>query len=306
MQKVVILTGPTACGKTSLSIKLAKYFNGEIISCDSMQIYKYLDIGTAKVTKEEMEGVSHHLIDIISPDKEFSVQEYVNLCTQKIEEISKQNKLPIIVGGTGLYIKALTNPYVFGRSKKDENIRNFYKNILEEKGKDFLYNLLLEKDEKSAQKIHKNDTKRVIRALEICDITGKKKSEINVCDTKSKYQFIIISLDTQRQELYSKINFRVDKMFEMGLVEELKNLLSKDMVNKNSQSMQAIGYKELFDYLEGKTSLEDTKELIKRHTRNYAKRQLTFIRGIENVTWFNVDEEDKIFRFLKEKLNGNK
>ena len=305
MNKILIITGPTASGKTDFAIKCAKMFNGEIISTDSMAIYKDLNIGTAKPTEDEQTQAKHHLINIIEAKDEFSVQKFVEMAKNKIEEITKRGKLPILVGGTGLYIRSLIYPYSFCSTPKDEKIREYFNNILKEKGKEFLYNLLLEKDANVSKKFHINDTKRVIRALEISTINGENKEKLYIDETKEKpiYDYTLISLDFPREKLYERINLRVDKMFEQGLTDEVLNLLKNGKIDKNSQSMQAIGYKELFRYFDKELSLNETKELIKKNTRNYAKRQLTFIRGFKDVFWFEPQEgTDKAISYIKEKI----
>lgn len=302
---ILIITGPTATGKTKLGIELANLFNGEIISSDSMQIYKDLTIGTAKPDKEELAQAKHHLIDIVNPNDEFSVQQFVEKADNVIQSLFKNKKLPIIVGGTGLYIKSLIYPYSFCNAPKDSALREKYNKILEQNGKEYIYNLLKQKDPIASEKIHMNDTKRVIRALEICDTTGKAKSQMNIEEVKPKYNYIFIALDIPREQLYERINFRVEKMFEMGLLDEITTILNKKSANKNSQSMQAIGYKEFFDYFDGKTSLEEVKELIAKNSRNYAKRQITFIKGFKNVNWFNpLTEETEIIEFVKKELSN--
>jgi tRNA dimethylallyltransferase len=245
-----------------------------------MQIYKDLNIGTAKVNKDEQSLVPHHLIDIITPDKEFSVQEYVSCAKNKIDELFIKNKLPIIVGGTGFFIKSLIYPYSFCGAPKDDEIRKKYNKILQEQGIDYLYNLLQQKDYEASLKIHKNDTKRVIRALEIFDITGKQKTELNIEENNEEYNTIFIVLNCDRQKLYERINLRVDKMFDCGLFDEFEKVLKLYNLNQNHQSMQAIGYKELFDLKNKVCTLEEAKEKIKKNTRNYAKRQITFFKRI--------------------------
>lgn len=302
---ILIITGPTASGKSDIAIECAKKFNGEIISCDSMQIYKDLDIGTAKVTIDEQLQAKHYLIDIIDPDKTFSVQEYVDLAKKKIDDIYSKNKLPVIVGGTGLYIKSLIYPYSFCSAPKNDDIRNKYNQFLQNKGIDALYSLLQEKDFEASLKIHKNDTKRVIRALEICDLTGNKKTDLNSNDKiEELYNTIFIVLSYDREKLYERINYRVDKMFDMGLLQEFDNVLNKYNLNQQHQSMQAIGYKELFDLKAQKATLEETKEKIKKNTRNYAKRQITFMKGFKNAVWYDAFEDrDKILDFISKKIN---
>lgn len=303
---ILIITGPTATGKTKLAIECANLFNGEIISSDSMQIYKKLDIGTAKPNKEELSQAKHHMVDIVEPNEEFSVQEFVSLADKKIEELIKDQKLPIIVGGTGLYIKSLIYPYSFCSAPKDENIRNKYKLLLETNGKEYIYNLLKQKDPDAANKIHLNDTKRVIRALEICEITGNKKTEMNNEEVEPRYNYILIALNLPREELYERINTRVDIMFKLGLLEEISALKKEGIINENCQSMQAIGYKEFFKYFNNELSIEEVKELICKNSRNYAKRQITFIKGLKNAIWFNpLTEKDKIIQYIKEELVKN-
>lgn len=300
MGKILIITGATATGKTAFAIECAKELNGEIISCDSMQIYRLLDIGTAKPTMEEQSAVPHHLIDVVDAGDEFSVQQFITLASKKIEEIESRGKLPIIVGGTGLYIRSLIYPYSFCSSKKDEKIRDELNKILQKKGGDYLYSMLEDVDMESAKKIHKNDTKRVIRALEIFKTTGKKKSEQTTEEVKSRYDYVLVALTLPREKLYERINKRVDLMFEAGLENEISNLLKNGVVNKNSQSMSAIGYKEFFDYFEGKKSIDETRELIKKNSRNYAKRQETFIRGFKDAKWF--EDKNEALLYVKEQF----
>ena len=297
MNKILIIAGPTASGKTEFAIKCAKEFNGEIISADSMQIYKKLNIGTAKPSKEETKQAVHHLIDFVDPSENFSVQQYVSYAKIEIDNIISRGKLPIIVGGTGLYIKSLIYPYSFASSPKNEDLRSELNKLAEEKGVDYVYGLLETKDPESAYKIHPRDTKRVIRALEICMSTGKKKSELNIEENKKEYDYLMLVLNPDRNILYDKINNRVDKMFDLGLEEEIKMLVNNKVVSKDSQCMQAIGYKEFFDYFENKTTYEELKESIKKHSRNYAKRQITFFRGFEDAIWLN-DENSKTKSFL--------
>ena len=297
MKKILIIAGPTASGKTEFAIKCAKEFNGEIISADSMQIYKKLNIGTAKPSKEETKQAIHHLIDFVDPSENFSVQQYVSYAKIEIDNIISRGKLPIIVGGTGLYIKSLIYPYSFASSPKNEDLRSELNKLAEEKGVDYVYGLLETKDPESAYKIHPRDTKRVIRTLEICMSTGKKKSELNIEENKKEYDYLMLVLNPDRKILYDRINNRVDKMFNLGLEEEIKMLVNNKVVSKDSQCMQAIGYKEFFDYFENKTTYEELKESIKKHSRNYAKRQITFFRGFEDAIWLN-DEDSKTKSFL--------
>lgn len=301
---ILIITGPTATGKTELAIDLAKKYNGEIISADSMQIYKYLDIGTAKPTLEEQNKVKHHLIDFVEPNKEYSVQQYVEEADNIIQKLFKESKLPIIVGGTGLYIKSLIYPYTFCSAPKDEEVRNKYKDLLAKEGKEYIYNLLLTKDSEAASKIHCNDTKRVIRALEINELTGKKKSDLNVEDNNYRYNVIFIALNLPREQLYERINDRVVKMFKLGLLNEVENVINANLASFDDQSMQAIGYKEFLKYFNKEITIEELIELISKNSRNYAKRQITFIKGFKDVNWFNpIEERNQIFSFVEKGLN---
>lgn len=305
MNKILIITGPTASGKTDFAISCAKKFNGEIISADSMQIYRNLNIGTAKATTHEQSQVPHHLIDILEPNAEFSVQQFVKKAKEKISEISAKGKLPIIVGGTGLYIKSLIYPYSFGKTAKNEQVREHFNLILKEKGNDFLFDLLRKKSPDMAAKIHKNDTKRVIRALEILSNESNQTKQIMQDeDSTPRYDHVLIALDFPREELYDRINRRVEKMFDEGHLIEVLSLYKAGKIDQKCQSMQGIGYKELFSFFAGESTLEETKDLIKKNTRNYAKRQFTFFRGMENVIWLNLKKEgiDSAIKLLKEKL----
>ena len=301
--KILIIGGATASGKTAFAIECAKRFNGEIVSCDSMQIYRDLNIGTAKPTTDELSNATHHMIDIVSAGDNFSVQQYVTLARKVILDISSRGKLPIIVGGTGLYIRGLLYPYSFANAPKNDEIREKYRKILQEKGKEYLFDLLKTLDPISCEKISINDTKRIIRALEICEITGKPKSS-HVQEKKPVYDSVFIALNPPREALYDKINKRVENMFSSGLESEIKALLDTGKVCKNSQSMQAIGYKEFFDYFDGKTTLEETKERIKQNSRHYAKRQLTFFRGFEDVFWFDPQNKAQAFEYISQNLKN--
>lgn len=294
-KKVIVIFGPTGVGKTKTAVEIAKKIDGEIVSCDSMQVYKGLDKGTAKVTEEEKEGVPHHLIDIVSPFDGFSTGEYVLLAKKKIEEIFSRNKQPIIVGGTGLYIRSLVENYDFGNSKKDEKLREKYKKLLEEKGNIFLYNILKEKNPKIAEKIHFNDTKKIIRALEICE-NGKKIQE----KKENKFDYLIFGLILPREEIYEKINLRAKLMFENGLVDEVETLLKQGLTEEN-QSMQGIGYKEIISGIKEGKSEKEMLENVQQKSRNYAKRQLTYMRGMKNLVW--IDGKNSV-REIMEKING--
>lgn len=307
--KIIVLVGPTAVGKTYTSVELAKHLNTEIISADSMQIYIGMDIGTAKVTEEEKQGIHHHMIDLIHPDQNYSVSEFKHDAEIIIDDLLNQNKTPIIVGGSGLYVNSLIYDLDFGNAKSDEKIRDYYTSYYEENGEDALYELLKEIDPESAEKIHKNNVKRVIRALEVHKITGKKFSELNTDIRKysDKYDCILIGLKMERSILYDRINQRVDKMIEDGLIEEVKALLNKGY-DKNLVSMQAIGYKEIIDYLQGNVDLEEALRILKRNTRRFAKRQFTWFLNDDNVKWFDISDVKKIdatineiYKYLEEK-----
>ena len=308
---LIILTGPTAVGKTALSIKLAKAVNGEIISADSMQVYKGMDIGSAKIMPEEMEGVKHHLIDVLEPSEEFNIVKFQELSKQALKEIYAQGKVPIIAGGTGFYIQSVLYDIDFETNENDREYRTWLETIAtKEGGVQILYAMLKEKDPKSANIIHENNVKRVIRALEFFEETGTPISEHNEeqREKESPYNFCYFVLNDDREKLYSNIDRRVDIMFETGLVEEVKKLHIKGYT-KNMVSMQGLGYKEVLDYLNGEISLERAAYLIKRDTRHFAKRQLTWFRREKTVTWvdkqqFNYDETailDFMIKQLKEK-----
>ena len=291
MKKIplIILTGPTAVGKTDLSIKIAKDLNAEIISADSMQIYEYMDVGSAKVTKEEMDGIHHYMIDEVKPDFKFSVSEFQLRADKYIDEIVEKNKLPLVTGGTGLYLNSLIYNMDFAKSDANNELRESLRLELEEHGIDYMHEKLRSLDEESANRIHKNNTKRVIRALEVC-LSGEKMNDFSK-DLKfnDKYDPIIIVLNRERDHLYERINKRVDIMLEKGLIDEVKNLLnmgySKDLI-----SMQGIGYKEIIKYLDGEYTYDEAIEVIKRDSRRYAKRQITWFKRYESARWFNLDE----------------
>jgi len=291
-KKVVFILGPTAVGKTFFSVSLAKLLNGEIISADSAQVYKGLDIGSAKITEEEMQGVPHHAIDILEPEEEFSVFDYVQYTRQKIEEITARRKLPIVVGGTGLYVRALTEGYNFGGANKDEELRAKLEKMAKEEGNDALFNLLKEKNPQMAEKTDKFNTVRLVRALEIALTGGEKtKSEVDI-------DFLIIALNRDRKQLYDILNKRVDIMLENGLLEEVKSLQARGLSREN-QSMRAICYKEVLAYLEGEYDYERMVEVLKQHNRNYAKRQLTFLRGMDNVNFVEVEGKETTLNKLE-------
>ena len=307
-QKLIVLIGPTAVGKTKLSIELAKQFNGEIISGDSMQIYKAMDIGTAKITPDEMAGVPHHLIDIKEPDEGFSTAEFQELVRKKIEDISSRGKLPMIVGGTGLYIQSVIYDYHFTDAPSDPTFRSQLEKQAEERGPDILHEELKKADPESASRIHPNNVRRVIRALEIIHCTGKTAGELQEHQSPELlFDTALIGLTMDREQLYNRINMRVELMIHQGLLDEVKYFYDKGL--RDCQSIQAIGYKELYEYFDGKISLDEAVENLKQNSRRYAKRQLTWFRNKMNVEWFDMsgsnDAEKKfaeISKFIEGKL----
>lgn len=287
--KVIVIVGPTASGKTSTSIEVAKRLNGEIISADSMQIYKEMNIGTAKPSLEERDGIPHYLMDIISPDEIFNVTMYKKMAEEKIEEILSRGKVPIIVGGTGLYVSTLINGIEFSEVKEDLEYRNEMQALAESKGPNYLHDLLKEVDPIAAENIDMNNVRRVIRALEIFKVTGKTKTELDRESIKeTKCDYLVYGIETPRDELYNRINVRVDKMLEEGLIEEVKSLLEKYELSKTA--IQGLGYKEVKEYLEENISYEDMVEKLKMETRRYAKRQLTWFRREEKIKWLGLKE----------------
>lgn len=301
-EKLLVLIGPTAVGKTKLSILLAKVFDGEIISGDSMQIYKGMDIGTAKITREEMEGIPHHLIDIRRPDESFSVAEFQKLVREKIIEISSRGKLPMIVGGTGLYIQSVIMDYQFQEMPSDEEFRRGLEEKAERVGKEALFEELKAADPASAAILHPNNLRRVIRALEVFHCTGKRMSELQEQQTNELlYETALIGLTMEREQLYERINLRVDEMLKTGLLKEARGLYQSGL--KGSQAVQAIGYKELFEYFDGNINFEEAVEQLKQNSRRYAKRQLTWFRNKMDVEWFdmtNVKQPDEFHKKFKE------
>lgn len=306
-KKLLIIAGPTAVGKTNLSIKLAKELNGEIVSTDSMQIYKYMDIGSAKITKEEMEGIPHHMIDVVDPETPFSVAEYKNMALKCIEDIISRNKLPILVGGTGLYINALTCNMNFTEAESDEEYRKELELLAEEHGNEYIHNMLKDIDPISYKEIHYNNRKRVIRALEVYKLTNKPFSSFNSGEEfyNGPYDVKYYVLNMNREKLYERINLRVDIMIENGLIDECIKL--KDMgYNSLMQSMQGIGYKEVLYYLDNKITYNKAIEMIKQGSRNYAKRQLTWFRRDPRAIFMNKDElsENEIFMRIVQDLSS--
>jgi len=295
MSQILVVAGPTASGKTGLAIRLAKEYGGEVISADSMQIYQHMNIASAKPTVEEMEGVPHHLLDFVSPFSPFSVADYVKLAKEKIEEITKRGNLPILCGGTGLYISSLVDNIEFTEAETDFSVRNRLIQEAEEKGIKPLYERLQGIDPEAAEKIHPNNQKRVIRALEIFETTGLTLSQQNARSRLNPPPFTayMLALCPPRDVLYQRIDMRVDAMERQGLFEETKALQAMGL-QRDMQSMQGIGYKEAFDYLAGKVSREECLEEIKKATRHYAKRQLTWFRRDKRYIWVDPTDEKNV------------
>ena len=306
---LIILTGPTAVGKTKASIGLAKALNGEIISADSMQVYKYMDIGSAKIRPEEMQGIMHYLIDELEPDEEFHVVRFQQMAKDAMEAIYAKGKIPIVVGGTGFYIQALLYDIDFTESNEDNAYRQELEQLASEKGAEHLHDMLRKVDPVSANTIHANNVKRVIRALEFYQQTGEKISEHNEQERakESPYDFCYFVLNDDREKLYERINLRIDQMLEEGLVEEVQSLKDKGYT-RDMVSMQGLGYKEILDYLNGELSLEEAVYILKRDTRHFAKRQLTWFKREKEVIWvekqaFSYDNQ-KILQFMMRKMQA--
>lgn len=288
MERALFVLGPTGVGKSGFAIKLAKLFNGEIISADSVQVYKGLNIGSAKITTDEMQGVAHHAIDILQPDQEFSVFEFVVLTKKLIAQINQKGKLPIVVGGTGLYVKALLDGYDFGGSGRNSQFREKLWAMDENQ----LFAMLQKVAPERAAQIEVNDKKKLIRALEIVEFGSQPKSH------GTNINFLAFALTMPREGLYEKINARVDEMVEQGLIKEVADLKAQGLTEQN-QSMKAIGYKEVLWFLDGKIQKQQMIDLIKQHTRNYAKRQMTYLRGMK-IPFFDVSEEQKIIEYVRD------
>lgn len=303
---VVAIVGPTAVGKTKLSIEIAKKFNGEIISGDSMQIYRGLDIGTAKVKREEMEGIPHYMIDIKEPQDSFSVAEFKEKVEQHIKDIDNRHLLPILVGGTGLYIQSTLYGFNFSEHKRDPAFEEKIRKQIEQEGITPIYEKLIRVDPEQAKNIHPNNIRRVIRALEVYEQTGKTMSELQAEQQKveSPYAPILIGLEMEREELYRRINKRIDQMLDEGLLEEVKALYDKGL--KDAQCMQGIGYKEFIPFFEGEKTLDEVIEELKRNSRRYAKRQYTYFKNKLDVHWFPISEStmEQTFLVIFQELEG--
>lgn len=300
---LVVLTGPTAVGKTKLSISLAKALNGEIISADSMQVYKYMDIGSAKITEKEMDGVPHHLIDVLSPFEEFHIVRFQELAKKAMEDIYNRGKTPVFVGGTGFYIQAITKDIDFTEGEENKQYREELSRLAAEKGNEFLHEMLREVDKKSAEEIHANNVKRVIRALEFYKENGFPISQHNEEQKQNEtpYNLAYFVLNAPRELLYERIDRRVDEMMKSGLVEEVQKL--KDMgCHREMTSMQGLGYKEILSFLDGEIPLDEAVRILKRDTRHFAKRQLTWFRRESDVIWVDKDkfafEDEKILEYM--------
>lgn len=290
LPKICILAGPTAVGKTEVSLALARNLCGEIISADSAQVYKYMDIGTAKLSEDEMQGIRHYMIDEVTPDMDFSVAHFKERAELYIKDIGERGKLPIITGGTGLYINSLLNNLDFTDSICDEEFRKEMKEIAVQKGSAYVHSMLEAVDPAAYKRLHPNDLRRVIRALEVYKHTGRPISYFQEESRKQppRYQYAYISLTMERQKLYDRIDRRVDKMIASGLIEEVEGLLRMGY-GRELNSMQALGYKEIADYLNGLITKEEAVRILKRDTRHYAKRQLTWFRGDKRVNWVHID-----------------
>ena len=304
---VLVIAGPTASGKTALAVELAGRYDGEIISADSMQIYKGMDIATAKPTEEEKQGIPHHLMDFLECDADFSVAEYVRLANEKIAEIIQRGKLPIVAGGTGLYISSLVDNIQFEEIKTVPEYRELLRKEAREKGNAVLLERLREVDKETADTLHENNLTRIIRALEVYETTGQKLSDLKKksCETPSPYKFIMVGLNfSDRKDLYDRIDRRVDIMLENGLLEEAEAVLS---TQGRKTPAQAIGYKELFPYFEGRAELSECIEKLKQYTRNYAKRQLTWFRRDNRIHWIMLEKDDDKEKILEkyEKVIAN-
>lgn len=287
---LLVLVGPTAVGKTELSLQLAERYSCEIISADSMQVYRGMNIGTAKASTDELERVPHHLIDVVQPDEPFSVTDFQLLAENKIEDISKRGHLPFLVGGTGLYIQSITYGYEFAEGGADDELRDQLQKVASEQGGEVLLERLRIIDPESAARIHPNNHRRVIRALEIYHLTGKTMTE-HLAEQKlgSPYRAYIIGLTRDRKQLYDRVNRRVDQMIQEGLIEEVERLLCEGY-SEALTSMQGLGYKEVVSYLQGKSSLEEAIAHLKQNTRRYAKRQLTWFRRMKEIEWFDLTD----------------
>lgn len=287
--KILVIAGPTAVGKTKYAIEMARRFDGEVVNCDSMQIYKYMDIGSAKPTAEELSLAVHHLVDFVDPREDFSVAEYQKLAKEAIRDIISRGKLPVISGGTGLYLNSLLYEMDFSNAPRDTAYRDRLWKIAEENGSSHLHKMLMEKDPEIAVTIHENNTKKIIRALERLNESGSIRAFTEVNKPNEDYDPILVGLSRDRAELYDRINARVDILMEMGLIDEVKKLMDMGLTF-DSISMKGIGYKEIISYLEGRVDISEATDNIKKNSRHYAKRQLTWFRRYDKMFWLNISD----------------
>ncbi len=292
-KQIIILLGATATGKSSLAIRLASELNGEIVNADSRQIYRFMDIGTAKPSTEEMSSIPHHLYSIVNPDEYFSAAHYTDIADEIIDNICSRGKLPIVTGGTGMYIRALLNG-LFKGPPKDEALRQRLTNLLEDKGINYLYRMLCRVDSNSCIRINSSDKQRIIRALEVYFLTGSPMSDFMIPPDFERYRAVKIGLTMEREKLYKQINSRVDKMIKSGFIEEVSQLMKKGYGNKDN-AFKALGYCEIQEYINGNISLDDACSEIKKKSRNYAKRQITWFKKENNVVWFEADGSKDLF-----------
>lgn len=297
MKRVLVICGATATGKTSLAVDCAKALNSEVISADSQLVYRGLNIGTAKPTPAEMQGIPHHLISIVDANEKFSVSDYEERALPVIERLLSEDKTPVVCGGTGFYINSILYNLGYGNVKADASVRARYEALLQERGKEYLYSLLQQVDPESAEKLHVNDVKRVIRALEIYDVSGRKKSEQND-ELKPRFDYLAVGIDYPRDALYKRIDCRVDVMFNAGLIEEVRRLKSVG-IDENCQSMQAIGYKEVFEGLKNGLNESTMRDIVKKNTRHYAKRQYTFFKKLKGIIWIKPEQANNAKKVLE-------
>lgn len=292
MGKIIVICGPTAVGKTEYSLEIARRFNGEILSCDSMQLYKYMDIGSAKPTPEECAAVPHHLVDFVDPAEEFSVADYQRYARAAISDIFSRGKTPVIEGGTGLYLNSILYNMDFGNAPKDEALRRSLEEEAEAKGSEYIHSRLMELDPESAKRIHPNNTKKIIRALEGA-MSGNSIADFGKLNARTdEYEPVMIGLTRDREQLYERISLRVDKMIEAGLIQEVRGLLNNGLT-EDDISMKGIGYKEIIGFLHGEYSEQEAIDLIKKNTRHLAKRQLTWFRRYDDVKWFDLTNAEE-------------
>ncbi len=304
MRKIplIVIAGPTASGKTALSVDIAKAVSGEIVSADSMQIYKYMNIGTAKPTEAEKQGIPHHMMDFLEPTVNFSVADYCQMASEIIRDIDSRGKIPVIVGGTGLYIDSLVNGVDFGEEQGDSKVREELMNLAEKEGNEAVHKILTEIDPETAAKYHPNNLRRIIRAIEVYKTQGKTVSEKEKEEKISPYNVAYFCINWDREVLYDRINRRVDIMVEEGLIDEVKGLLNRD-IDPKCTAMQSIGYKEFYGYLNGESTLEEALDTIKQSSRHYAKRQLTWFRRNKEIHWLNPETAlDEAMGVIREKF----